>query len=352
MSSNQTPNYSEKSEPYPETKVVEHQGVGAEEDGEEEKEVIISCENIHKTYLLGIEGVAALRGASVDVYRGELLVIYGTSGGGKSTLLNVLGTIDVPTKGNLALLNSRITDQSEDAMMARLRCRNIGFVFQSFNLLGTMTAEENVSLPMVIAGEKTSSEIKERARQLLTDVGLGHRLDHIAGHLSGGEQQRVTIARAMANDPDIMLMDEPTGDLDSKNTELVLNILLTLNRTKKMTMVMVTHDVYMKQYADRVLYLRDGRVNRIETIDPSVRNGSYANLQQQVLARYQGQGQQQAVQMKKTVRKKSEYATAVAGKGINSSQKLNRNLLTKLFPAANDAAGNEVEMAERTAGTA
>ena len=241
-------------------------------------EYIAALENIHKTYLLGVEGVPALRGVNVEIKRGEFMVVFGTSGGGKSTLLNILGTIDVPTKGNLMLLDSRITDRTPDADLARIRCRHIGFVFQSFNLLSTMTAMENVSLPMIIAGDLTRKQIHERAEMLLTMVGLAHRLDHYPSMLSGGEQQRVTIARSLANEPDLLLMDEPTGDLDTKNTHLILSILLNLNREKRLTMVMVTHDVYMKPYADRILYLRDGRVGNIEVVPPSVNEHAYEQL--------------------------------------------------------------------------
>lgn len=247
-----------------------------------EKEVVISCENLHKTYLLGVEGVPALRGVSFDIFRGEFLVIYGTSGGGKSTLLNVLGTIDAATKGNLSLLNARVTDRTPDALLARLRCRHIGFVFQSFNLLSTMTAEENVALPMIIAGDRSPSEIKERARQLLTDVGLGHRFTHTPGQLSGGEQQRVTIARALANNPEILFLDEPTGDLDTLNTHLVMSILLDLNRNKGLTMVMVTHDVYMKQYAHRVMHLRDGKIHTLESIPTEASDAAITHLKEEI----------------------------------------------------------------------
>jgi putative ABC transport system ATP-binding protein len=252
------------------------------EDRAEVGEVVISCENVHKTYLLGVEGVAALRGVSVDVYGGELLVIYGTSGGGKSTLLNVLGTIDTPTKGNLAIFDARITDRTPDRVLAGLRNKKVGFVFQSFNLLSTMSAEDNVALPMIIAGERSAAEIKARARDLLRQVGLGHRLGHYPSMLSGGEQQRVTIARALANDPDILLLDEPTGDLDTVNTHLVLSILMRLNREHRLTMAMVTHDVYMKQYAHRVLYLRDGKVFRVEQVDPATREQAVADLEETV----------------------------------------------------------------------
>lgn len=246
------------------------------------EDVVISCENVHKTYLLGVEGVAALRGVSVDVQMGELLVIYGTSGGGKSTLLNVLGTIDTPTKGNLSIFGARITDRTPDGVLAGLRNKKVGFVFQSFNLLSTMSAVDNVALPMIIAGERTASEIRERAEMLLREVGLGHRLDHFPSMLSGGEQQRVTIARSLANEPEVLLLDEPTGDLDTVNTHLILSILMGLNRVRGLTMAMVTHDVYMKQYAHRVLYLRDGKVHRVEEVDSRTREAAVDELERQV----------------------------------------------------------------------
>ncbi len=232
---------------------------------------IIVCDNIHKTYLLGIEGVPALRGVTLEVRQGELLMVYGTSGGGKSTLLNVLGTIDVPTKGNLAVFGQRLTDRSPDSQLANLRCHHLGFVFQSFNLLSTMTAVENVTLPMTISGSRSAEQMEERAKLLLSDVGLSHRFSHYPSMLSGGEQQRVTIARALANEPQMLLLDEPTGDLDTRNTDLVMQILLNLNKSRGLTMVMVTHDVYMKPYANRIMYLRDGRVHRIEEVDAAVR---------------------------------------------------------------------------------
>lgn len=239
---------------------------------------IISCGNIHKTYLLGTEGVPALRGVDVDVRKGELLVIYGRSGGGKSTLLNILGTIDTPTKGNLFLFGKRVTDRTPDAELAAMRSKRMGFVFQSFNLLSTLSAINNVSLPMMIAGKLSASEIKKKATTLLEAVGLGHRLQHLPSMLSGGEQQRVSITRALANDPEILFLDEPTGDLDTKNTMLVMDILLSLKKERGLTMVMVTHDVYMKQYANRVLYMRDGRAHYIEDIQPCVRNRALEQL--------------------------------------------------------------------------
>ncbi|ORC88621.1 putative ABC transporter [Trypanosoma theileri] len=246
--------------------------------GSNNDQPVVSCENIHKTYLLGTEGVPALRGVAIDVKPGEFLLVYGTSGGGKSTLLNVLGTIDLPTKGNLYLFDTRITDQTPDADLARLRCQQMGFVFQSFNLLSTMDALDNVSLPMIIAGTHSEFEIKTRAKELLASVGLSNRLHHFPSMLSGGEQQRVAIARALANDPDILFLDEPTGDLDTRNTKLVMNILTKLNCNSGLTMVMVTHDVYMKPYAHRVLYVSDGKVQKTEIVDPSLREKALQKL--------------------------------------------------------------------------
>ena len=285
---------------------------------------VVVCDNIHKTYLLGIEGVPALRGVSLEVREGELLMIYGTSGGGKSTLLNVLGTIDVPTKGNLAIFGQRLTDRSPDAELANLRCHHLGFVFQSFNLLSTMTALENVTLPMTISASRSTSEMEERAKQLLSDVGLSHRLNHYPSMLSGGEQQRVTIARALANEPNMLLLDEPTGDLDTRNTDLVMSILLNLNRTRRLTMVMVTHDLYMKPYANRVLYLRDGRVHRIEEVDHMVREKALAELERKVvehnrvLAAGGGPGSAARLQpVQREVRAARDYATFAAQRTMN-----------------------------------
>ncbi|KAK7200717.1 ATP-binding cassette protein subfamily H, member 1 [Novymonas esmeraldas] len=278
-------------------------------------ESIISCDNIHKTYLLGVEGVPALRGVDVDINPGELLVVYGTSGGGKSTLLNVLGTIDTPTKGNMFLFGKRVTDQTPDSELASLRCKRIGFVFQSFNLISTMDAIDNVSLPMMIKGALSAADIKKRATALLQEVGLGHRLHHFPSMLSGGEQQRVTIARALANEPEILFLDEPTGDLDTKNTLIIMNILLRLNRERGLTMVMVSHDVYMKQYAHRVIYIRDGKVNTTETVHNDVRQRAWSELQESLRKANEGADEfKAAVSIQRTPQ---DYATYSAQGPLN-----------------------------------
>jgi ABC-type lipoprotein export system ATPase subunit len=179
-----------------------HDGIGAGE------ELIVDVDNVHKTYLLGVEGVPALRGVSLGVRRGEFVCIFGTSGGGKSSLLNIIGTIDQPTKGSLYLCGRRVSHHTSDAQTAALRLRRIGFVFQTFNLVSSLTARENVELPMLLEGSRTRAQRRARSEELLALMGMSDRLGHLPSQLSGGEQQRVTIARSIANDPDILLLDE------------------------------------------------------------------------------------------------------------------------------------------------
>jgi putative ABC transport system ATP-binding protein len=244
---------------------------------------IIVANNVHKTYLLGVEGVPALRGVSLRIKRGEFICILGKSGGGKTSLLNLLGTIDNPTKGDITIAGKRITSNTTDEEFAYLRLRKIGFVFQTFNLIASMTAAENVALPMVLDGRLSVTAIKARALELLTSVGLGSRADHLPSQLSGGEQQRTTIARAIANDPSILLLDEPTGDLDTHNSHVVLQMLLNLNRRKNITCIMVTHDQDLKRYAHRVVHMMDGKVLRIEAIPETTRADSDRALQKLIL---------------------------------------------------------------------
>ena len=182
-----------------------------------------------------------------------------------------MGTIDKPTKGELRICGHRINSATSDEEFAWLRLKKIGFVFQTFNLLPSMTAEENVALPMILEGRLSASEISARARELLERVGLGERLDHLPSQMSGGEQQRVTIARAIANRPAILLLDEPTGDLDTVNGTIILSLLLHLNRQESMTCIMVTHDTALKSYAHRVVHMVDGKVARLESIDEKLR---------------------------------------------------------------------------------
>lgn len=209
-------------------------------------------------------------------------MIFGLSGGGKTTLLNIMGTIDKPTKGDMRICGTHIDSHTTDTVFSQIRLHEIGFVFQSFNLLGSMTALENVEMPMILAGNLKGEQRRRRAISLLERVGMGERLDHVPSQLSGGEQQRVTIARAIANNPSLLLLDEPTGDLDSKNTAVVMNLLTELNQKQRITLVMVTHDVAMRGFADRVVWMRDGKIVRVEQISQETRHARYEQLREEL----------------------------------------------------------------------
>jgi len=196
------------------------------------------------------------------IRRGEFVMLRGPSGGGKTSLLNLLGTIDKPTHGHIELFGTKIDQTSHDKFLSSLRLSKIGFVFQTFNLLATMSAYENVELPMTILGKLKHKDQKKRATELLTLVGLQDRLGHLPSELSGGEQQRTTIARSLANEPEILLLDEPTGDLDTKNTVEIMDLLLDINLKRKTTCIMVTHNPDVECYADRILYLSDGKFEK------------------------------------------------------------------------------------------
>ena len=235
----------------------------SDQEIDENTKEVIKIVNVHKTYLLGIEGVPALRGVGLTINDGEFISILGTSGGGKTTLLNIIGTIDKPSKGDIYICGLRIKFSTKDTLLASIRLNKLGFVFQTFNLIGSLTALENVELPMQLQGKLSREEIRQRARGLLKDVGLETRMDHFPNQLSGGEQQRVTIARSIANKPKILLLDEPTGDLDTRSTDIVMKILIDLNQKEKITMVMVTHDVGLKTFAHRVVRMADGKIHKI-----------------------------------------------------------------------------------------
>ncbi|KAK8799112.1 hypothetical protein WA171_005860 [Blastocystis sp. BT1] len=232
-------------------------------------EDIVVIKELKKSYQLQDgRDIPVLRNITLDnsvssfpIKKGEFLIIRGPSGSGKTSLLNIIGTIDKPSSGSLFLFGKEILPSSEDNELAAIRLCHLGFVFQTFNLISTLTSVENVMLPMQLAGKLSKKEQTERAIQLLIDVGLQDRIYHLPSELSGGEQQRVTIARAMANNPELLLLDEPTGDLDSKTTIEVMNILLDLNR-KGVTMVMVTHNPDLECYANRILYIHNGLIEK------------------------------------------------------------------------------------------
>ena len=231
----------------------------------------ITLRNIHKTYLIGIEGIPALRGVSLKVKKGEFLTIFGTSGGGKTTMLNIIGTIDTPSRGDIKIFDKLIKSNTTDNELSDIRLNNIAFVFQSFNLFQNLNVLENVEMPMKIKGKLSSKEIKDRAMELIKKVGLTNRINHFPNQLSGGEQQRVTIARALVNNPDILLLDEPTGDLDTKNADIVMSLLLELNLINKITMIMVTHDVALKNYGQKIVRVIDGKIHHEISVSPKDR---------------------------------------------------------------------------------
>lgn len=219
--------------------------------------MLISVRNLHKTYILGKVQIPALRGINVEIEEGEYIAIMGPSGSGKSTLMHVLGCLDTLTSGEYLLEGISVHTLSEP-QLAEIRKRKIGFVFQNFNLLPRLSAQENVELPLVYAG-MSPGDRKKRALKILEMVGLRERARHRPTELSGGEAQRVAIGRALANNPRIILADEPTGNLDTKTGEEILQIFDDLNEEGK-TVVLVTHDPEVARHARRKIYLRDGKI--------------------------------------------------------------------------------------------
>jgi putative ABC transport system ATP-binding protein len=228
---------------------------------------VIELEHIHKTYTMGDVDVHALRGVSLTVRKGEFVAIMGASGSGKSTMMNIIGCLDRPTRGRYILDGEDVSEMSKDER-ADIRCQKIGFVFQGFNLLSRTSALENVELPMLYAGIETS-ERKQRAMDALAAVGLSGREQSHPNQLSGGQQQRVAVARALVNDPALILADEPTGNLDSRTSVEVMEIFQRLNRERGITLILVTHEPDIAEYAGRVIVFKDGKIKRdYEIEDP------------------------------------------------------------------------------------
>jgi putative ABC transport system ATP-binding protein len=218
---------------------------------------LIRIQDLTREYQMGEERVLALCGVTLDIVRNEYLAIMGPSGSGKSTMMNLLGCLDTPTSGEYWLNGQEVSRLSDDAL-ARVRNQEIGFVFQTFNLLPRATALHNVELPLVYSGIR-GRERRERAVATLERVGLGHRMDHRPNELSGGQRQRVAIARALVNEPSILLADEPTGNLDSVTSEEIMRVFADLHAAGQ-TVIMVTHEPDIAAHAERVVLLRDGRV--------------------------------------------------------------------------------------------
>jgi putative ABC transport system ATP-binding protein len=227
-------------------------------------ELVIAAQDIRKVYRLegGLE-VHALRGLDLEIRRGQYVAIMGPSGSGKSTLLQILGCLDVPSSGSYKLAGQEVSELSEDDLSA-IRNQRIGFIFQAYNLLPRANALHNVALPLMYRGTPTKARI-ERAREALARVGLENRLDHRPNQLSGGQKQRVAIARALATDPDILLADEPTGNLDSKTGEEILGLFQELHQEGR-TIIMVTHEQDVAEHCEEIVRVRDGKVEVIESV--------------------------------------------------------------------------------------
>jgi len=222
-------------------------------------DAVIKTQNLVKDYVLGAETVHAVRSVDLTIERGEFVAIMGPSGSGKSTFMNMIGCLDTPTSGNY-WLNGTDVSQLDDDELAHIRNRDIGFVFQTFNLLPRATVLHNVELPLIYAGIG-ARERKERAAAKLEMVGLGDRMDHKPPEISGGQRQRVAVARALVNDPALLLADEPTGNLDSSTSDEVMDIFVGLNNSGQ-TIVLVTHEHDIAEYAKRQVHLRDGEIEK------------------------------------------------------------------------------------------
>ena len=221
---------------------------------------LIQMKGLHKSFTLGNQTLEVLRGINLDVKRGEMVAIAGASGAGKSTLLHIMGTLDRPTQGTLCYDGQNLLDYSESAL-AEFRNRRIGFVFQFHHLLPEFTALENTYLPALIQKQAKTQAI-DTAKRLLTEVGLAHRFHHKPGELSGGEQQRVAVARALIRNPELVLADEPTGNLDTHTGEALFDLLRNLNQKRSTAFVIVTHNEQLSAQSDRLIHIQDGRITQ------------------------------------------------------------------------------------------
>ncbi len=236
--------------------------MSAEELRDGRPSVVVRIRSVRKTYMLGKVSLDALKGVDLEILTGEYISIMGPSGSGKSTLFNMIGGLDKPSEGQVYIDEVDLA-QLDAYELAWLRCRKIGYIFQTFNLIPVMTALENVTLPMVFAG-LSADDARDKGVELLETVGLGDRVQHKPLELSGGQQQRVAVARALANDPAVVLADEPTGNLDLQTGKDIINLLRTLNEEKNVTIISATHDLKMLDVSDRIVWIRDGMIDRIE----------------------------------------------------------------------------------------
>ena len=229
---------------------------------EEKKQSVIQVKNLYKVYRLGDNKVYALHGVDFSIYRGEFCAIIGTSGSGKSTMLNMLAGLEKPTKGEVIISGEHLERMNENQLV-KFRREHVGFIFQSFNLLGTMNAKENVALPLTFRGVPKKIRL-DKADKMLELVGLRKHKTHRPNEMSGGQQQRVGVARALVVDPEIIFADEPTGNLDSNTSAEVMELMKKIVREQNQTLVMVTHDNHLASFADRIFHIIDGKIVKIE----------------------------------------------------------------------------------------
>ncbi len=236
-------------------------------------EPVVCCSGVTKTFVMGKEEVRALRGIIVDIAKGEYVSIMGPSGSGKSTLFNMIGGLDSPTDGNVKVEGCALSDLNS-SQLAWFRCHKIGFIFQSFNLIPTMSALENVAIARIFAGA-TPTDARKDASRVLDRVGLGHRLDHLPSQVSGGQQQRIAIARALVNEPLIILADEPTGNLDLHTGEEIIDLLNEMKQHLGVTVITATHDMKMLSCSDKIVRIVDGAIKSVDLqADITIKVGS------------------------------------------------------------------------------
>lgn len=235
----------------------------------EKDKTVIAVKDLYKIYRIGDNRVRALNGVSFSINKGEFCAIVGTSGSGKSTLLNMLAGLEKPTKGEIVISGEHMETKSENQLV-KFRREHIGFIFQSFNLMGTMNAVENVALPLTFQGVPKKERIK-RARKMVHLVGLDKYWDHRPNQMSGGQQQRVGVARALVVKPEIIFADEPTGNLDSNTSQEIMNLMQNVVRDQNQTLIMVTHDNYLASFADKIIRIKDGKI--IDMIDNREKQG-------------------------------------------------------------------------------
>lgn len=234
-------------------------------------ENIIEIKNVKKVYRMGDEKIIALNDISLNIKKGEICCLLGTSGSGKSTLLNMIAGLEKPSKGTIIFKNQHI-EMMNEKQLAKFRQLNVGFVFQSYNLLPTLTALENVTLPLIFNGVRRSIRNK-KATQMLEAVGLKKRAKHKPSQMSGGQQQRVSIARAFINDPAVIFADEPTGNLDTRTTYEMMDLITGITRKNNQTLIIVTHDLEISKYADSIVHVRDGNIEKIDINENKIECG-------------------------------------------------------------------------------